>query len=116
MSNTINPTVAVTHLSQAGQPSLFTKFMTWCQNQQEDRLLWLGIALAGHGCVITPITVFFIVMAGLSFPLFMIALLSMAMALVANLAALPTKITIPVLLLSVLVDAAVLVYLLATAI
>ena len=106
MSNAINLTAAVTRLSQIKQPSLVGKFMSWCQDQQEDRLLWLGIALAGHGCV----------MAGLSFPLFMIALLAMTMALVANLAALPTKITIPVLFLGVLADAAVLLYLLATTI
>jgi hypothetical protein len=116
MSNTINPTVGVAHLSQTQHPSLYGKFMTWCENQQEDRLLWLGIALTSHGCVITPITILFIVIAGLSFPLFMIALLSMTMALVANLAALPTKITIPVLVLSVAIDVAVLLYLLTTSI
>lgn len=115
MSNTIHPAASVARTFTLKQePSVFSKFMTWCENQQENRFMWLGIALAGHGCVITPVTVFFIVLGGLSLPLFMIALFSMALALVTNLAALPTKITIPALALSILVDVAVLLYLLAT--
>ena len=86
------------------RPSIFTKFFKWCEAQQESRLLWLGIALAGHGCILTPMTVFAVLIAGNSMTLFMLAIVSMGIALVTNLAALPTKITIPALLLSVVLD------------
>lgn len=113
MANTLNPTAAVAQLKTA-KSSLISRFLKWSENQQEDRLLWVGIALAGHGCALTPLTIYFIVLAGLSLPLFMIALTSMAMAVVVNLAALPTKVSIPVLVLSALIDVGVLLYLLVT--
>src|SRR4051812_24719121 len=91
-------------------PSLITKFIHWCEGQQEDRLLWLGIALAGHGCIVTPLTVMAVLLAGTNLTLFMLALIAMSISLVTNLAALPTKITIPALVLSVLMDVAIIIY------
>jgi hypothetical protein len=84
--------------------SIFTRFFNWCEAQQESRLLWLGIALAAHGCIITPFTVFAVIIAGTNLTLFMLAIISMGIALVTNLAALPTKITIPALLFSFILD------------
>lgn len=86
------------------QPSVFTKFINWCERQQENRILWIGLALAGHGCIITPLTIFAVVMTGNSMGLFMTAVLAMAFTLVVNLAAQPTKVTIPVFILTILVD------------
>ncbi|MET0636708.1 MAG: hypothetical protein ABWZ25_11830 [Chitinophagaceae bacterium] len=83
---------------------LLRKFMNWCDRQQENRIAWLAIALAGHGCMVTPITIFFIMMAGNSFIFWPLAMGAMAMCLVVNLAALPTRITIPVLVTSLLLD------------
>lgn len=115
MSNVIHPSVVAAEVYKLRQPSLFIQFINWSKNQQGNRLLWLSVALAGHGCVITPVTIYFIVFAGLSLPLFMIALFAMAFAVVVNLAALPTKITIPALVFSILVDISILLYLLAMA-
>jgi hypothetical protein len=84
--------------------NVFSRFMTWSNNQQEDRLLWLGIALAGHGCVITPLTIMAVLLAGTNMFLFVTALVAMGMSLVTNLAALPTRITIPVFVLSIFID------------
>jgi hypothetical protein len=84
--------------------NVFSRFMTWSNNQQEDRLLWLGIALAGHGCVITPLTIMAVLLAGTNMFLFVTALVAMGMSLVTNLAALPTRITIPVFVLSIIID------------
>jgi hypothetical protein len=95
---------------QASSPSLITRFIKWSGSQQENRLLWLGIALAGHGCVFTPLTVMAVLLAGTNLTLFILAIVAMGMALVTNLAALPTKITIPVLVLSVLMDIAIIIY------
>ncbi|HEU4471169.1 MAG TPA: hypothetical protein VFR58_08805 [Flavisolibacter sp.] len=84
--------------------SVFSSFASWCEGQQQNRLLWLGIALAGHGCILTPLTIMAVLLAGTNLALFMLAISAMAMALVTNLAALPTKITIPVFVLSILID------------
>jgi hypothetical protein len=89
------------HISR---PSIFTKFFNWCEAQQENRLFWLGIALTGHGCIITPLTVYAVLLAGNSLLMFMLAIVSMGIAVVTNLAALPTKITIPALVFTVLLD------------
>lgn len=92
------------YTESVSKPSIFTRFFNWCHGQQENRLLWLGIALTGHGCIITPLTIMTVLMGGNSLPLFILAIVSMGMALVTNLAALPTKITIPVFFLSILID------------
>ena len=89
--------------------SIFSRFLNWCNNQQEDRLLWLGIALVGHGCVITPLTILAVLLAGTNLFLFVTVLVAMGMSLVTNLAALPTKITIPVFILSIVIDLVVIV-------
>jgi hypothetical protein len=102
--------ISVNYTEQASiTTSAWSRFINWCKGQQENRLLWLGIALAGHGCVLTPLTVVAVLLDGASFPLMMLAIIAMGMALVTNLAALPTKITIPVFLLSIIIDIAIVV-------
>jgi len=100
---------STTYAEKAGQTGLFSKFMTWCKSQDENRFMWIGIVLAGHGCILTPLTVMAVLLAGTNMFLFMLCIVSMGMALVTNLAAMPTKITIPVFVLSVLIDIAVLI-------
>jgi len=89
--------------------SIFSRFITWCNNQQEDRLMWVGIALAGHGCEITPLTIMAVLLAGTNLFLFVTVLVAMGLSLVTNLAALPTRITIPVFVLSILIDLVVII-------
>jgi hypothetical protein len=99
-------TLILTHGLTRGESksSLLSNFFNWCNGQNEYRLLWLGIVLVAHGCILTPLTVLAVVLAGANIVLFMLVIMSMAMALVVNLAALPTKITIPIFLLSILID------------
>jgi len=87
--------------------SIVSKFFTWCQAQEKNRFGWLGLILTIHGCVITPITLFIIVSSGNNIAFWGIAMGAMAMSLITNLAALPTKITIPVFFLSLIVDLAI---------
>ena len=87
--------------------SIVSKFITWCQAQEKNRFGWLGLILAVHGCVITPITLYIIVMAGNNIAFWGIAMGAMAMSLITNLAALPTKITIPVFVFSLIIDLAI---------
>ena len=82
------------------QASPFTNFFSWCKSQEHNRLLWLGIILASHGCIITPLTVMAVLLAGTNLPLFIISIVAMGMSLVTNLAAMLTKVTIPVFILS----------------
>ena len=84
--------------------SLITKFFDWCKSQEQYRLGWLAGGITGHGCLITPATLVFVMMGGNSPVLWAFVMAAMGMTLVTNLAALPTRITIPVLFLSILID------------
>ena len=106
MSTTLNPVISNYNTSVA-KPSVFNRFFAWCNNQQSNRLLWLGIALTAHGCILTPITISAVIFAGSNLFLFITAIIAMSLALVTNLAAMPTKITIPVFFFSILMDVAI---------
>jgi hypothetical protein len=84
--------------------SLWKRFLTWSESQQENRVLWLAVSLLGHGCFLTIITLFAIILSGNHLIFWPLAILAMGMPLVANLAAMPTKITIPLFALGVLID------------
>ena len=91
------------------QPSAFSKFITWCNGQEKYRFGWLGGIMAAQCCALTPITLFAIVLFGANFALFMAALIAIALPVVTNLAAMPTKVTIPVFFLSIVIDLAIIV-------
>ena len=70
-------------------------------------MLWLGIALSAHGCIITPLTIMAVLLAGTNLFLFILALVAMGATLVTNLAVMSTKVTLPVFVLSMIVDVAI---------
>lgn len=105
METIFQPTFSNTHSLVTDQPSAFQKFINWCTAQDRNRYGWLGGMLGMHGCLITPATVFAIVFSGNSLVFLVLAIIAMMMTLVSNLAALPTKYTIPIFLLSVVIDA-----------
>jgi hypothetical protein len=84
-----------------------SSFIVWSAKQNNDRLTWLAIVLSAHGCFLTPFTVMTVMATSQNFTLFMAGIGAMTMALVTNLAALPTKITIPAFALSILIDIAI---------
>src|SRR5690349_10667715 len=104
MATTYSQTLPANYNATVSGSSIITRFMNWCGKQQENRMLWIGIALAGHGCIATPLTGFFVMLAGTNIFLFTLSIIAMMIALVTNLAALPTKITIPALFVSFLLD------------
>ncbi len=106
-STTFTPSITLTQENTSS--NFWSRFMTWCKGQEENRLLWLGIALAGHGCILTPITVMAVLLAGTNMILFMLALVAMGISLVTNLAAMPTRVTIPAFFFSILIDVAVII-------
>jgi len=77
--------------------------------------LWLALAITFHGCVLTPITVLLVAMTGINLLLLFVSVLAMAFVLIVNLAALPTKYTLPVLFFSIIMDITVIVAALAIA-
>lgn len=101
---TFHPSLTIGHPALGSRSSLLKRFFGWCSDQQFNRLLWLGIALVVHGAVLVPVTLLAGMVGGNQFMSVIISVISMAMVVVTNLAAMPTKITIPVLFLSVLVD------------
>ena len=93
-------------VSDVKKQSIVTQFLSWCKEQEEYRLAWLAVILTVHGCVLSPATVLLIVSGNNSIILWSMAIGAMAMALITNLSAMPTKITIPVFFLSIVIDIA----------
>ena len=89
--------------------SLWSKFINWADKQEENRFGWTAFAIAGHGCVFTIITVAIVLVTGNNFIFWLFAIAAMTACLIVNLAALPTKITIPVLFFSLLADLAIII-------
>jgi hypothetical protein len=87
--------------------------MSWSRAQQPNHFMWIGIGLALQGCALAPITLYFVSLVGMNLALFCVVLAAMAMVLVTNLASLPTRITIPVLAASVIIDLGVIITVLA---
>ena len=108
--------LATTHLPQLSLTSIFSKFTNWCVGQESYRLGWLAVILAIHGCALTPITLFAVILSGTNLVLYISVLAAMGLAVVTNLAAMPTKVTIPAFFLSVLIDVAIIIICLASGI
>ena len=109
METTFQSTIVTTPVHKVERKSIITRFINWCKGQEKNRLGWLGAILTIHGCVFTPITLFAIILSGTYFPFYVAALVAMGMAVVTNLAAMPTKITIPVFFFSVVIDIAIII-------
>ena len=107
METIFNPAINTTYTETSTRESLWTRFMNYCKGQEKNRLLWVGVVLAAHGCILTPMVVMLTLLTGPNFFLFMTAMVAMGIALVTNLAAMPTKITIPAFALSILMDVAI---------
>ncbi len=104
LQQSINPAYLV---SKTKNQSFFTRFINWSNEQEPFRYGWLGVILAAHGCFITPATVFVVLYSGNNIWMFVTAVTVMAMSLVTNLAAMPTKITIPVFFAGIIIDLAI---------
>jgi hypothetical protein len=86
---------------------LWRRFIQWADGQEKNRFGWTAGILAGHGCIMTVLTTMAIVFTGNHFIFWPFAIGAMAVCLITNLAAMPTKITIPVFFFSLLIDIAI---------
>ena len=89
--------------------NIFSDFINWSAGQENFRYGWLAIGLFSQGCLLAPITLLISNAAGNSMVSFCFAIAAMAAVLVVNLAAMPTKITVPVFFFSVLIDLVIIV-------
>jgi hypothetical protein len=115
-TTTLNPTITSAYNDTAVSVPITKRFMNWCTRQEENRLMWVGIALASHGCIFTPLTVMAVVFTGTNMILFMLSIIAMGITLVTNLAALPTKISLPLFFFSILMDIAIVIAAIALAV
>ena len=104
METITNPTIATAYSERATKTSLWTRFIQWSKDQDSNRFGWTGGILAGHGCIVTPITLFAIILSGSNIVFFIAAIVAMMASLVTNLAAMPTKVTIPTFFITILID------------
>ena len=95
---------------------LLSKFIAWCEKQESDRFLWLGIAFFVQIGMAVPLTAFSILFFGGNNPLLWIILVTVNIpTLVLNLAALPTKTTLPFLFFAWLTELTIILYCLGVA-
>jgi len=99
---TINSSLAGNYTS--AKPNIVSQFLNWCEAQEHNRFMWLGLALSIFGCVLTPVAMFIISLTGMDIALVGVTAFSMAFVLITNLAAMPTRITIPTFFISLLID------------
>lgn len=106
MSYTISSQQKVYQFQEtATKPSTLTRFFKWAENEDKiNHVSWVGISVTTMAAVIFPLTMAVVLLNGVSFGLIMVAMVSLVLVVVTNLAALPTKYTIPFLFLGGLVD------------
>lgn len=104
MQSTIHHPYTHVYNKSEKRNSLWKKFINWADGQEENRFGWTAFAIAGHGCVFTIITSMMVLFTGNHFIFWPFVIAAMAACVVVNLAAMPTKITIPVFFFSLLID------------
>lgn len=108
MQTTLKQNISSIYSHTTTNTSLWNKFIAWCGAQEKDRLLWVALILAAHGSAVTPITVMVTLFTGANLYLFMASMVAKGLALFTNLAAMPTKVTIPAFFSSLLIAIAIL--------
>lgn len=96
------------------KPFLLDRFNAWLINQEENRLLWLSIAVLGGIGTVLPLTLMAVVFwANNNFSLWVITLCINVPVLIVNLAAQLPKVTLPVLFAAWFINAVIIFYCLA---
>lgn len=89
--------------------NLFARYLTWVKNQEKNHIAWVGISITAMSAVFFPVTMSAILFNGAVFKLIIGAMISLALVVITNLSALPTRYTIPALVLGVLMDIALII-------
>lgn len=114
MQQTISPAsfeklgLSPVYVERQPRANSLKRFIGWCDQQEKNRLLWLGIGIMGHIGMIVPLTLLAILfLANNNFVLWIVVLCANMPVLALNLAAQPPKITIPVMLTSLVINVVV---------
>jgi hypothetical protein len=84
--------------------NVYTRLLGWLAKEEKNRIAWVGISITTMAAVFFPVTMSAILFNGAIFSLIMGAMISLAIVVITNLAALPVKYTIPALVLGILMD------------
>jgi len=114
MQQTISPApfekIFPVYVAKNHRVSSLKKFFNWCDQQEENRLLWLGLGIMGHIGMVLPLTLLAILFLGNNnFTLWTIVLVANMPVLALNLAAQPPRVTIPVMVTSLFINMAVII-------
>ena len=74
METTIQQSYAPSISQSNTKMSLWKRFISWAEGQEENRFGWTAFAIAGHGCVFTIITVAVVLATGNNFIFWPIAI------------------------------------------
>ena len=88
----------------------FARFINWCDLQESNRFLWLGVAFMGSIGMVLPLTLVTVLLTTQNFLLLAIAAIANVPVLAVNLAAQPTKITLPIMFAAWLINSSIIVY------
>jgi hypothetical protein len=84
--------------------NLLTRFFTWIINEEKNRIAWAGVSITVMTAVLFPLTMTAILFNGAVFKLIIGAMCALVLVVITNLAALPTKYTIPAFLTGIAID------------
>ena len=84
--------------------SVFTRFLVWLKEEEVNRIAWLGISITIMTAFFFPVTMATILLHEGSFKLILVAMFSLILVAIPNMAALPAKYTIPAFFTGMLID------------
>ena len=90
--------------AQRSHNTVVSRMVNWTKNEEKNRIIWVGVSIIAMAAVFFPLSISLILLNGANIPLIMGAMISLVAVVVTNLAALPTKYTIPAFLLGILID------------
>ena len=103
--HTHNISVSEANAYATTKTSLLKKFFNWCNTQEKYRFFWLSVSIIGLIGAIVPLTLLAVYFfAGNNFILWIFICALNVPILALNLAAQPPKVTLPILLLSLIGD------------
>ena len=106
----INSDLYNVHTASKRHTSVFHTFIAWCEGQEENRILWMVLTYLGQIGLALPCAMAAIIfLGGNNFNLIMLTCLINVPVLAINLAAQPTKVTLPALFFALLADAVIIV-------
>jgi hypothetical protein len=101
--------------SEKTHSNIFKRFLNWCDMQESNRFLWLGITFFAQIGLALPVAAFSIIFFGNNSQFLWITLLAVNLpTLVLNLAAFKTRITLPFLFFAWLTEALMILFCIMT--